>query len=508
MSAQPAAPVRVRARLDVSGAVARLAQLGGGLTVEHALVRAAALALARHPALCPGKADAVALVQIAEHGATLAQVPGAATLRLDQIRRRIDKSRRRLAGGVLGADDLADTGLAVVCLNRPPVEGFDPAPLPPHAAVLGTGPVAEEAIVRDGALRVAPVLHVALAVDRGAAGEAEAAAFLADLAEDLARAEAWEAPPQLDPQMQEVLLWYARRVDVLKPVSDLTPAEARAQARWSFTDLWNADAPPVAAVDDRQLPGPRGPLTVRVYDPGLPRPAPCVIYVHGGGWVLCDLDSHDGLCRRLALAGRTLVVAVDYGLAPENKFPAPLEDCLAAIRWLAAHGADWGVDPMRLAVAGDSAGANLALACCLALRDGGGPPLRCALLFYGVYGLDPDTPSIADYGDGSFLLSASDMKWFGDHYLGGTGRAHDPLARPLLAELRGLPPLYLSAAEFDPLLDDSRRLAARLEEADVPHDFVVWRGVIHACLHMTAMVDGIAGLYEQIGRFLRRHMEE
>ena len=507
-AATPMPLVRVRARLDLGPVVARLEELGGGLAVEHALVMATARALARHPALRSGATDALALVQIAAHGTTLAQIPDAAALRLDQVRRRVDKTRKRLAGGAIAGVDLADTGFAVVCLNRTPADGLDPAPVPPHVAVLGTGPVIEEAVVRDGALRIAPVLHVALAAERGAVGETEAADFLADLAEELDRAEAWEPPPRLDPQMEEVLLWYARRSDVIRPVSDLTPAQAREQARWSFTDLWNVDAPPLASVEDRQLPGPRGPLTVRVYDPGLPRPAPCVVYVHGGGWVLCDLDSHDGVCRRLALAGHARVVAVEYGLAPENKFPAPLEDCLAAIRWLAAHGEEWGIDPSRLALAGDSAGANLALSCCLALRDAGGPAVRCALLFYGAYGPALDAPSMADYGDGSFLLSTADMRWFAGHHLGGTGRMMDPLAWPLLADLAGLPPLYITAAEFDPLLDDSRRLAGRLEDAGVPHELVIWRGVIHACLHMTSMVDQVAGLYEQIGRALRRLMED
>ena len=190
----------------------------------------------------------------------------------------------------------------------------------------------------------------------------------------------------------------------------------------TFEAFWNADRPTLWAVYNYAIPGPQGALRVRLYDPGVARPAPCLIYIHGGGWVIGSLDTHDGACRRLALAGDFLVASVDYRLAPEHKFPAGLEDCVAAVRWIAAHGAEWGIDPSRLAIAGDSAGANLALATLLSLRDAG--PTRCAPgLLYGAYDADADatTPSRDAYGDGSYILSNDDMRWFWNHYLNSEG---------------------------------------------------------------------------------------
>ena len=130
-----------------------------------------------------------------------------------------------------------------------------------------------------------------------------------------------------------------------RPVrTTLSPVEARAQTSATFEAFWNADRPTLWAVYNHEIPGPDRPIRIRLYDPGVARPAPCLVYIHGGGWVICSLDTHDGVCRRLALAGGFLVASVDYRLAPEHKFPAGLEDCIAAVRWLAARGADWGID--------------------------------------------------------------------------------------------------------------------------------------------------------------------
>jgi acetyl esterase len=238
------------------------------------------------------------------------------------------------------------------------------------------------------------------------------------------------------------------------------------------------------------------------------RPAACLIYVHGGGWVLGSLDTHDGACRRLALAGNFLLASVDYRLAPEHKFPAGLDDCVAAVRWISAHGPDWGIDPGRLAIAGDSAGANLALATLLSLRDAGTSPLCAGALLYGAYDADADarTPSREAYGDGSYILSNGDMRWFWNHYLGGAADQRNPLAAPLLADLRSLPPLLVTASEFDPLHDDSARLVARLEEAGAPHRYELWPGVTHGCIHMTRMLEGAQQHIEDVARWVRSQL--
>ncbi|MGH6901383.1 MAG: alpha/beta hydrolase, partial [Geminicoccaceae bacterium] len=274
----------------------------------------------------------------------------------------------------------------------------------------------------------------------------------------------------------------------------------------TFEAFWNADRPTLWAVYNHEIPGPGGPIRVRLYDPGIARPAPCLIYIHGGGWVICSLDTHDGACRRLALAGHFLVASVDYRLAPEHKFPAGLEDCVAAVRWIATHGANWGIEPGRLAIGGDSAGANLALATLLSLRDAGAGPLRAGLLIYGAYAADTDTASHAAYGDGSYILSNDDMHWFWDHYLRGEADKRDPLAAPLLADLRNLPPLLVTACEFDPLLDDSRRLVARLKEAGTPHRYAFWPGVTHACIHMTRMLDVTHQHIEDMASWVREQL--
>ena len=247
------------------------------------------------------------------------------------------------------------------------------------------------------------------------------------------------------------------------------------------------------AVYNHEIPGPRGPIRIRLYDPGVARPAPCLIYVHGGGWVICNLETHDGVCRRLAQAGGFLVASVDYRLAPEHKFPAGLEDCIAAARWLASQGGDWGIETGRLAIGGDSAGANLALATLLSLRDAGARSLpRAGLLIYGAYAAytaEFESASQRAYGDGSYILSAEDMRWFWNHYVRDEADNLNPLAAPLLADLAGLPPLMLTAAEFDPLLDDSTALVARLEAAAAPYRYVLWPGITHASIQMTRMLD-------------------
>jgi acetyl esterase len=220
------------------------------------------------------------------------------------------------------------------------------------------------------------------------------------------------AVPQLDPQMAQILALINEAMKERPQLHALSPAAARAQCNAAFETFWNSDRPVVWEVYNHEIPGPRGPVRVRLYDPGVERPAPCLIYIHGGGWVICSIETYDGVCRRLALAGRFMVASIDYRLAPEHKFPAGLEDCVAAVRWIAARGGAWGIDPARLAIGGDSAGGNLSLATLLSLRDIREDLLRAGLLTYGAYAGDTDTPSARTYGDGSYVLSRADMRWY------------------------------------------------------------------------------------------------
>ena len=308
----------------------------------------------------------------------------------------------------------------------------------------------------------------------------------------------------LDPQIVRMLERITAIIGTEPPPEPLSPAEARRSSA-AVAPLLNEHSPPVARVEDRSVPGPAGPIAARLYDPGTTDPSPAIVFIHGGGWVLCDLDSHDGACRELALRSGLKLVSIGYRLAPEHPFPGGLEDCIAAVRWLAAHGRDWGIDPGRMVIAGDSAGGNLAISTLLALRDAGEKPLRGAALIYGVFAPDHDTPSHLAYGtDGRHFLSTADMEWFWGHYVpAGTDRC-TPLAAPLHADLSGLPPLYLVAAEYDCLRSDTEQLAYRLAVEGRPHEYRLWRGMIHACLHMAGNVEAMGPELDRLAAFLRR----
>ncbi|RSN67539.1 alpha/beta hydrolase [Actinomadura sp. WAC 06369] len=226
------------------------------------------------------------------------------------------------------------------------------------------------------------------------------------------------------------------------------------------------DPIPAAAVEDRVIDAPL-PVPVRIYRPDSPAPVPVVVFFHGGGFVLCGLDSHDRTCRALAADTGMIVVSVDYRLAPEHPFPAAVEDAGAAVAWAHANAAALGGDPGRLAVAGDSAGGNLAAVACLDARDSGGPPIRFQLLVYPVTDAARDSPSYREFAAGPFL-TADHMRWYWERYLPDPARGADPRASPLRApDLAGLPPACVITGECDPLRDEGEAYAARLVDAGV-----------------------------------------
>ena len=226
---------------------------------------------------------------------------------------------------------------------------------------------------------------------------------------------------------------------------------------------------PVAHTEDRLIEGHGGPLPIRIYTPQGTGPFPILMYFHGGGWVICNIETHDAVCRDLCAGASCVVVSVDYRLAPEHKFPAAPEDCLAATRWASANASSIGGDPTRMAVSGDSAGGNLAAATTLRIRDEGGPALRGQVLIYPVTThYSRATRSHVENGEGYFLTQAT-MVWFMDHYLRDAADAQNEHACPLLArDLRGLPPAFVLTAEFDPLRDEGLEYAERLRAAGVP----------------------------------------
>jgi acetyl esterase len=265
-------------------------------------------------------------------------------------------------------------------------------------------------------------------------------------------------------------------------------ANALAQRRW-----FNADPPALARVEERTIPGPHRPVPVRLYVPSrVAEPMAAIVYCHGGGWFACSNDTHDRILRLFALAARAAVIGVDYCLAPENKFPRPVEEAAAALEWVAAHAAEWGLDGDRLAFAGCSAGANLALGAALSLPAGTRARFRAGALFYGAYDPALESESCSRFGGEGEWLSAKEMAWCWKSYLARPEDRADPRAAPLGASdaaLASLPPLYLCAAEVDPLRDDSVRLAGRLGAAGVRHALSVRAGMGHSFLGFARMVD-------------------
>ena len=250
------------------------------------------------------------------------------------------------------------------------------------------------------------------------------------------------------------------------------------------TMLTTANPEDVARVENRTFPGPAGDVPIRIYSPAGDGPHPALVFFHGGGWVLGNLDTVDGPCRSLTNQAGCVVVSVDYRLAPEDKFPACLDDCAAAVRWVAENADALGIDASRIAVGGDSAGGNLAATVALKNRDAGGPPLCHQLLVYPVTDARRNTPSYSQNGEGYFL-SAAAMQWFWEQYLNDPSEGENPLASPIRAsDLSSLPAATVVTAEFDPLRDEGEAYAEQLASAGVAVESKRWDGTIHGFFGM------------------------
>ncbi len=270
--------------------------------------------------------------------------------------------------------------------------------------------------------------------------------------------------------------------------------ELRQQLRTMVT-LMDEPAPALARIEDRTIPGPAGPIPVRVYDAAAAggRARPVVAYFHGGGWVQGDLETHHGLCARLALRAGAIVVAVDYRLAPEAKFPAAVDDCLAAYRWLRSHADELGGDATRVAVAGDSAGGNLSAVVSLLAAPAGVPRPTCQVLIYPATDFHFETASHRELVDGH-VIPRDRVLWYMEQYLRDDADRNDPRASPLLAkELRDQPPTLVVTGGFDPLRDEGHAYAARLRDAGADVTDREYRGQIHAFVSLTkAIPEGLA----------------
>jgi acetyl esterase len=306
----------------------------------------------------------------------------------------------------------------------------------------------------------------------------------------------------LDPQAQGLL--EALRAQGMKSFEQMSVSEAR-DAAMAFRGL-QAEPATLAAVHDRTIPGADGELPIRIFVPGGQGPLPVLTYFHGGGWVIGNLEVVDKPCRALAAVTGAIVVATQYRMAPETKFPGAVDDCYAALQWVAGNAAEFGGDPNRLGVIGDSAGGNLAAVVALKARDEGGPRIRAQVLTYPVTDATSDLPSRRENAEGYLLTSAS-MDWFWRHYLREPGDGKNPYASPLLAsDHSGLPPALVLTAEFDPLRDEGEAYAERLKAAGVSVTARRYDGLIHGVFWMTGAVERGNELYEEIAKFVRSEL--
>lgn len=271
---------------------------------------------------------------------------------------------------------------------------------------------------------------------------------------------------------------------------------------------WRAGGPVMRSTVEHLAQTAAGPVRLRVYDPGVEQPAPALVYLHGGGWTLFSLDTHDRVMREYAARAGVVVVGVDYALAPEARFPVALEQVVAVVRWLRDHGSRFGIDATRIALGGDSAGGNLSICATLALRDAGQVDyVQGMLLIYPAFDKQCSPESLRRFGGPGAVLTAEEVEYFWDNYTGNAGVLENPLACPIHADLAGLPPICMTLPECDVLTETSLEMAEYLRAAQVPVSLTVYRGATHSFIEAMsiapvaerAIADGSAWLRERLG---------
>ena len=310
-------------------------------------------------------------------------------------------------------------------------------------------------------------------------------------------------PTDVHPQIRAYLEQVAAAG--LPSIQQLTPEAARAQFEAAMKARLESFPPPrVAAVEDRAIPGPAGPIPIRVYHDSDTAARPVLAYFHGGGHVIGSLDTHDTIARNLCREAECIVVSVDYRMGPEHRFPAAVDDCFGTVQWLAEQGGCIGADSGRIAVGGDSAGGNLAAVTALLARDEGGPPLRHQLLVYPVADYRCRGASYERYARGYGSLEAESMRWFQRHYLEGPAAAGDWRASPLLAaDHAGLPPALVITAECDVLHDEGAAYAERLAASGTACDLAAFPGMIHGFFGLLGIADAAEEAHARAARALR-----
>jgi acetyl esterase len=311
-------------------------------------------------------------------------------------------------------------------------------------------------------------------------------------------------PVLLDPDAAAV---YKAFQEAGRPAYEtLTPPEAR-EFYLAARFVSNPEPPELESVEPLTIPAPQGSIPARIYTPNILRNtnglAPGLVFFHGGGWTIGNLDSHDVVSRKLADEGQLIVISVDYRLAPEHKFPAAVDDAIASTKWIAANSKRLGIDASRLVVGGDSAGGNLAAVVAISARDGNGPAIAAQLLIYPAVDFAMTHPSHSE-PETSILLTHSVIRWFRDNYLNGTADDGDWRASPARAKtLIGLPPAYVLTAGADPLRDEGDEYAARLREAGVPVTYRHFSGQFHGFFTMGKLLQQANVAASEIGAWLR-----
>ncbi len=311
-------------------------------------------------------------------------------------------------------------------------------------------------------------------------------------------------PVTLDPDAAAV---YKAFQEAGRPAYEtLTAPEAR-EFYLAGRIVTNPEPPELEKVAPLAIPAPHGTIPARLYKPKTLRRkhglAPALVFFHGGGWVIGDLDSHDVVCRKLAHEGELIVVSVDYRLAPEHKFPAAVDDAIAATNWIAGNARELGIDASRLMVGGDSAGGNLAAVVAITARDGDGPAVAGQVLIYPATDFAMTHPSHQE-PETSILLTHSVIKWFRDHYLNDAADAHDWRASPARAKtLSGLPPAYVLTAGADPLRDEGDEYAQRLKQAGVAVTYRHFPGQFHGFFTMGKLLQQANVAASEIGAWLK-----
>jgi len=304
------------------------------------------------------------------------------------------------------------------------------------------------------------------------------------------------------PQVQALI--DALGMTTMPGLETLTPAAARDRFQVMAELRRQTGVEAIHEVQDMKIAGPAGQLPLRIYTPPVQKPAPALVFYHGGGWVIGDLESHDHVCRALANGAQCVVVAVDYRLAPEAKFPAAVEDCFAATRWVADHSAELGIDPGRIAVGGDSAGGNLAAVVAIHARDNKGPAIAGQVLIYPSVDAAGTHTSHSD-PETSVLLTHAMVKYFFGHYVDGTDGLTDWRTSPgRVKNLSGLPEAFVITARADPLHDEGEEFAQRLRDAGVKVTYKTYPGQFHGFMTMGRLIPEANQLVSEIAAWLKQ----